>query len=71
MLIDLKDLKQVINFVGENRDEISKTYGNVASQSLSAISRKLLFIEDGGGNLFFSEPAIDIGGLIKTDTRVW
>ena len=68
LLIDLKDLKQVINFVGENRDEISKTYGNVASQSLSAISRKLLFIEDGGGNLFFSEPAIEINDLIKTDT---
>ncbi len=68
LLIDLKDLKQVINFVGENRDEISKTYGNVASQSLSAISRKLLFIEDAGGDLFFGEPAIDIGDLIRTDT---
>lgn len=68
LLIDLKDLKQVINFVGENKDEISKTYGNVASQSLSAISRKLLFIEDAGGDLFFGEPAIDIGDLIRTDT---
>ena len=68
LLIDLKDLKQVLNFVGENRDEISKTYGNVASQSLSAISRKLLFVEDAGGKLFFGEPAIDIGDLIRTDT---
>ncbi len=68
LLIDLKDLKQMINFVDENRDEISKTYGNVASQSLSAISRKLLFIEDAGGDLFFGEPAIDIGDLIRTDT---
>ena len=68
LLIDLKDLKQVINFVGENKDEISRTYGNVASQSLSAISRKLLFIEDAGGDLFFGEPAIDIGDLIRTDT---
>ena len=68
LLIDLKDLKQVINFVDENKDEISKTYGNVASQSLSAISRKLLFIEDAGGDLFFGEPAIDIGDLIRTDT---
>lgn len=68
LLIDLKDLKQMINFVGENRDEISRTYGNVASQSLSAISRKLLFIEDAGGDLFFGEPAIDIGDLIRTDT---
>lgn len=67
LLIDLKDLKQMINFVGENRDEISRTYGNVASQSLSAISRKLLFIEDSGGDLFFGEPAIDIDDFIRTD----
>lgn len=67
LLIDLKDLKQMINFVGENRDEISRTYGNVASQSLSAISRKLLFIEDAGGDLFFGEPAIEISDFIRTD----
>lgn len=68
LLIDLKDLKQVINFVNDNRDEISKNYGNVASQSLSAISRKLLFIEDAGGDLFFGEPAIDINDLVRTDS---
>lgn len=68
LLIDLKDLKQVINYVNNNRDEISKIYGNVASQSLSAISRKLLFIEDAGGDLFFGEPAIDINDLIRTDS---
>ncbi|MBS6721123.1 MAG: DUF853 family protein [Peptoniphilus harei] len=68
LLIDLKDLKQVINFVNDNRDEISKNYGNVASQSLSAISRKLLFVEDAGGDLFFGEPAIDINDLVRTDS---
>ena len=68
LLIDLKDLKQVINYVNDNRDEISKNYGNVASQSLSAISRKLLYIEDAGGDLFFGEPAIDINDLIRTDS---
>ena len=69
LLIDLKDLKQVINYVSENRDEVSKKYGNVASQSLSAISRKLLFVEDSGGDLFFGEPAIDINDLLKTDSN--
>lgn len=69
LLIDLKDLKQVINYVSENKDEISKKYGNVASQSLSAISRKLLFVEDSGGDLFFGEPAIDINDLLKTDSN--
>ena len=67
LLIDLKDLKQVINYVNDNRDEVSKNYGNVATQSLSAISRKLLFIEDAGGDLFFGEPAIDINDLVRTD----
>ena len=67
LLIDLKDLKELINYVSENRDEISKTYGNVASQSLSAISRKLLYVEDAGGELFFGEPALNINDLLKTD----
>ena len=67
LLIDLKDLKEVINYVSDNREVVSKNFGNVASQSLSAISRKLIFLEDAGGDLFFGEPAIDINDLIKTD----
>lgn len=69
LLIDLKDLKEVINYVSDNREVVSKNFGNVASQSLSAISRKLLFLEDAGGDLFFGEPAIDINDLIKTDSE--
>jgi len=69
LLIDLKDLKQLINYVGENRDEISKTFGNVASQSLSAISRKLLFLEDAGGDLFFGEPAININDFLNVNSK--
>lgn len=67
LLIDLKDLKELINYVSENRNEVSKTYGNVARQSLSAISRKLLYVEDAGGELFFGEPALNINDLLKTD----
>lgn len=67
LLIDLKDLKELINYVSENRNEVSKTYGNVASQSLSAISRKLLYVEDAGGELFFGEPALNINDLLRTD----
>ena len=69
LLIDLKDLKEVINYVSDNREVVSKNFGNVASQSLSAISRNLLFLEDAGGDLFFGEPAIDINDLIKTDSE--
>lgn len=67
LLIDLKDLRQVINFVSENRAEVSSEFGNVSSQSLGAISRKLLYIEDNGGNLFFGEPAIDINDFLRCD----
>lgn len=69
LLIDLKDLKQVMLYVGEHAKEISQTYGNVSTQSLSAISRKLLTLEDAGGNLFFGEPAIAISDLMQTDTN--
>lgn len=69
LLIDLKDLKQVINYVDENKIEITKEFGNVTSQSLGAIQRKLLYIEDSGGDLFFAEPAIDINDFLKTDSQ--
>lgn len=67
LLIDLKDLKQVINFVNDNRADISREFGNVSSQSLGAISRKLLYIEDNGGDLLFGEPAIDINDFLRSD----
>lgn len=67
LLIDLKDLKQVINYVGDHTKEISQDYGNVTGQSLAAISRKLLAVEEAGGNHLFGEPAIDLADLIRTD----
>ena len=60
MLIDLKDLRSMIQHVGDNANEYKLTYGNVSAQSVGAIQRALLALEDEGGDIFFGEPALDI-----------
>ena len=67
MLIDLKDLRAVINYVTEHRDDYVTTYGNVSKQSAGGIIRALLPLEMQGGELFFGEPALDIFDWIRTD----
>ena len=60
LLIDLKDLRSMINYVSEHAKEFETTYGKVSSQSCSAILRELISIEDQGGDVFFGEPALDL-----------
>ena len=60
LLIDLKDLRSMLNYVAENAKEYETTYGKVSSQSVGAILRKLISIEDEGGDVFFGEPALDL-----------
>ena len=60
LLIDLKDLRSMIQYVGDNAKEFKLTYGNISSQSVGAIQRALLALEDEGGDIFFGEPALDI-----------
>ncbi len=67
ILNDLKDLRAMIGFVGDNRKEFTVDYGNVSSQSLGGISRALLPLEDQGGDLFFGEPELDIMDWIRCD----
>ena len=67
LLIDMKDLKAMLEYVGEHRQELLKGYGNISSQSLGAIVRSLLPLENQGGDLFFGEPDLDIFDLIRTD----
>ncbi len=67
LLLDLKDLRALINTMHEQRKEISKEYGNVAPQSLGAIQRNLLRLEDQGGEKFFGEPALELADFLKTD----
>ena len=60
LLIDLKDLRAVLNFVSEHRAEYVTEYGNMTTQSIGGILRALLPLENQGGELFFGEPDLDI-----------
>lgn len=67
LLIDLKDLRAMVQFVGEHRSEFTTLYGNVSSASVGAIQRALLAFEDEGGDLFFGEPSLNIKDWMRTD----
>lgn len=69
LLIDIKDLKAMLRYVGENRAEFSAKYGNMSAQSLGAIQRSLITLEDEGGAEFFGEPAIDIRDWMQRDEQ--
>ena len=66
-LIDLKDLRAMLTYVSDNRASLVTTYGNVTPQSIGAIQRALLRLEDEGGNIFFGEPSISVADLLRTD----
>ena len=66
-LIDLKDLRAMLNYVGEKRADFILKYGNITAQSLGGVLRSLLPLETQGGSLFFGEPSIDILDWIRTD----
>ena len=65
LLIDLKDLRAMMEHVGSNAKEYKLTYGNIAPQSVGAIQRALLRLEDEGGNLFFGEPDLQLEDWIE------
>ncbi len=67
LLIDTKDLRAMIQYVGENAAEITLKYGNVTKQSLGAISRALVNLESQGAELFFGEPALNVRDWISRD----
>lgn len=67
LLLDLKDLRAMLQYVGENREEFTMTYGNVSAASIGAIQRALLAFESEGGEQFFGEPELDIRDWMRTD----
>lgn len=67
ILVDLKDLRAVVNYVTEHREDYVTTYGNVSKQSAGGIIRALLPLESQGGELFFGEPDLDIFDWMRTD----
>lgn len=68
LLLDLKDLRAVLQHVGENAKDYTIQYGNVSTASIGAIQRGILALSEQGGEAFFGEPALDIQDLIQTDT---
>ena len=66
-VIDLKDLRTLLNYVGEKRQEYTISYGNMSAQSIGSIQRSIIQLEDQGGNKFFGEPALDINDFLKVD----
>jgi len=67
LLLDLKDLRAMVQHVGDNAKTFTTEYGNVASASIGAIQRGLLTLEQQGGDQFFGEPMLDINDLMKVD----
>jgi len=66
-LLDLKDLQALLVWIGEHAKELSLRYGNVSSSSIGAIQRRLLVLENQGGNSLFGEPALELSDIIRTD----
>ena len=67
LLLDLKDLRAMLTFVGDNAGEFRTRYGNVSMASIGAIQRALLEVEEQGGERFFGEPMLDVDDLLQTD----
>ncbi len=69
LLLDLKDLKAMLAYIAENAAQYTVQYGTVSKQSVGAIQRAILVMEDQGGDQYFGEPALDIRDFMKTDSR--
>ena len=69
LLLDLKDLRALLQHVGDNAKQFTTQYGNVSSASIGAIQRGLLTLDQQGTDKFFGEPALNIQDLIQTDGR--
>lgn len=67
LLIDMKDLRSMLNYVAEHAKEFTTSYGNITSQSVGAIQRALLALENEGADKFFAEPSFDIYDLLQCE----
>lgn len=66
LLLDLKDLRAMLSHVADNAKELTTSYGNVSAASVGAIQRRLLEVEQQGGDKFFGEPALDLNDMMQT-----
>lgn len=68
LLLDAKDLRAMLQFVGENAAQFQTAYGNISAASVGAIQRGLLALENQGAAQFFGEPMLDIADLLQTES---
>jgi len=69
LLLDLKDLRAMLQYVGDNAKSFATQYGNISAASIGAIQRGLVALEQQGGERFFGEPALNLDDLIQTDEK--
>lgn len=69
LLLDLKDLQKMCEYVGNNRAEFTTTYGNISAASIGAIQRELINLSQQDGEKLFGEPAINVFDFIQTDSK--
>jgi DNA helicase HerA-like ATPase len=69
LLLDLKDLRAMVQYVGDNAKQFTTGYGNVSAASIGAIQRGLLTLEEQGGDKFFGEPALNLDDLMQIDSK--
>ena len=67
LLLDFKDLRAMVQFVGDQADQFKTQYGNISAASIGAIQRSLLTLGEQGGEQFFGEPALNLQDLMQTD----
>lgn len=67
LLLDLKDLKAIFDYMIDHDDEVSKKYGLVTKQAVAVLQRKVLELEQAGAERFFGEPALDLNDFLRTD----
>ncbi|MCK5831419.1 MAG: DUF853 family protein [Methylococcales bacterium] len=67
LLLDLKDLRSMLSWMGDNAKELKSDYGNISSASIGAIQRRLLVLDEQGAAEFFGEPAIQLDDFCRTD----
>jgi DNA helicase HerA-like ATPase len=68
LLLDVKDLRAMLQFVGDNAAQLTTQYGNISAASIGAIQRNLLALEQQGADKFFGEPALNLDDFLQTDS---
>jgi DNA helicase HerA-like ATPase len=69
LLLDLKDLQAMLQYVGNNAAQFQTQYGNITGATIGAIQRSLLTVEQQGGDKFFGEPALNLEDMMRTDSQ--